>query len=187
MIRIANLEQLMQHAGSNSSNFVILVDNDNKGSVLQINMTVVIYDFRKTPFLINKLLTLLSKGVIVYLKNYSCWNDPGFSVIKYTYSAYFFIVHYITSTHECHFIVFISMDIIFHFDSFRVLLLAVLNSMLHYLFLYPCKFLLLFFLLLWPESNAYLYSYFFTVILLYEFKSLNFWRPRGVWTPTPHF
>lgn len=108
MIRIANLEQLMQHAGSNSSNFVILVDNDNKGSVLQINMTVVIYDFKNTPFLINKLLTPLSKGVIVY-----------------------FII------------------------SVQVLIL-------------------LFFLLLWPESNAYLYSYFFTVILLYEFKSLNF-------------
>lgn len=72
MIRIANLEQLMQHAGSNSSNFIILVDNDNKGSVLQINMTVVIYDFRKTPLLINKLLTPLSKGVIVYLINNSC-------------------------------------------------------------------------------------------------------------------
>lgn len=108
----------------------------------------------------------------------------GFSVIKYTYSAYFFIVHYITSTHECHFIVFISMVIIFYFDSFHVLLLAVLNSMSHYLFLYPCKFLLLFFLLLWPESNAYLYSYFFTVILLYETKVWIF-DGRGVYGPPP--
>lgn len=64
----------------------------------------------------------------------------GFSVIKYTYSAYFFIVHYITSTHECHFIVFISMLIKFHLDFFYSLCCA--SLFLSYL----CKFLLLSFI-----------------------------------------